>query len=186
MNRLKERSPKRRHRIAAISTIMPVLTTGLLVLPDVSDVIAEAQTAAECLSRPAAQISTPTGTRLSSYQVDTQPDDHTYDLRGLTVARTDPYGDLSGIVVGHDSSAQNPCVIGGTVTSSLSRGTSWSDAKNNYDGSGLEINGTGDITVDGTRVDNIQDGLVPIEEPRDSGVLTARNLYMRYIRDDCI
>jgi hypothetical protein len=71
------------------------------------------------------------------------------------------------------------CVAGGTVQGEYDRNLSWA-AMHSMNNAGIRI-GNADSTIDGIRIDNVEDGIRPI-----AGFFTIRNARLSYIRDDCV
>ena len=72
------------------------------------------------------------------------------------------------------------CVLGGAVLGAYDRTASWSTMHAANNAAVAFKNAL--LTVDGLRVDNVTDGV----RPRAGGTFTVRNVWMTYVRDDCI
>jgi hypothetical protein len=113
----------------------------------------------------------------------------TFDARNATFASY-PTSTLYPFSIGRDSVPPSLCVLGGRVVGSQARSLTWDEMKTNYDGDALRLSGNDWYLADGLRVDNVEDGFAPrgTEDlyPKDGDGFTARNMYMTYIRDDCV
>lgn len=113
----------------------------------------------------------------------------TYDGRGARLIAY-PYASIRPFSVGKKTAPSGVCVLGGLVLGQQPRTLTWDEMKRDYDGDGLRIAGNGRYAVDGLRVDNVEDGIAPRGSdgvyPADGDGFVFRNLYFRYIRDDCV
>jgi len=110
------------------------------------------------------------------------PDGSTYDLRGATIVGY-PETYTYPLMLGKDRPGRSTCVIGGKVVGRQSRALTWHTMKHRVDGDGLNLKSHGG-TVDGIRIDNVEDGIATTG--MDPGGIAISNVYMTYIRDDCI
>jgi hypothetical protein len=101
-----------------------------------------------------------------------------------------PFQTLYPFTVGSETAPAGLCVVGGTVTGQQSRTLTWDQMKTSYDGDGLRIASNNPYLVNGLRVDNVEDGIAPRDAkdryPKLGDGFTFKNLYMTYIRDDCV
>jgi hypothetical protein len=101
-----------------------------------------------------------------------------------------PFTTLYPFTVGSETAPTGLCVVGGIVTGQQSRTLTWDEMKNSYDGDGLRVAGNAPYVVNGLRVDNVEDGVAPRDAkdrfPKLGDGFTLKNLYMKYIRDDCV
>jgi hypothetical protein len=144
-----------------------------------------APSASECLARP--HTLRVTGVQTDQYKVSSPVSDSTYDLRGL-VATGYPDETNYPLAFGearHGRSTGPPaerlCVVGGKVVGRQPRSLTWQQVKHQHDGDALRIVAGGWYVVDGLRADNVEDGVSPFGDG-----FVGRNLYLTYIRDDCI
>jgi hypothetical protein len=144
-----------------------------------------APSASECLARP--HTLRVTGVHADQYKVSSPVSDSTYDLRGL-VAAGYPAETRYPLAFGearHGQSTGPPaerlCVIGGKVVGRQPRSLTWQQVKHQHDGDALRIVAGDWYVVDGLRADNVEDGVSPFGDG-----FVGRNLYLTYIRDDCI
>ncbi len=167
--------------------------------------------AADCLARPAAVRTAVPGTVAGQYRVDRPVDDATYDLRTatftgdgtVTPGTSTPL--IYPLLLGKAKPASAMCVIGGSVSGTMSRSMTWPELKAEerqpngtrtyYDGAALTEFARGDAghLVDGFRADNVSDGIAARGSftttatlPLDGGNAYFRNLYLSSIHDDCI
>ena len=71
------------------------------------------------------------------------------------------------------------CFVGGSVHGEYDRTLSWS-AMHDMNNAGIVF--ANPTTVDGIRIDDVEDGI----RPRGKGPFTVRNAWLSYIRDDCV
>src|SRR6266540_3693392 len=113
----------------------------------------------------------------------------TYDARGAAFVSY-PYKTLYPFSLGKKTAPARLCALGGIVTGQQPPDLTWDQMKTQYDGDGLRIAGNNWYAVDGLRVDNLEDGVAPRGTenlyPEDGDGFTMRNIYLRYIRDDCV
>jgi hypothetical protein len=121
-------------------------------------------------------------TSLQTLRTLTVPDYKTYDLRGTTIVGY-PTVNHYPLAFGKRVPGSRTCVLGGTVVGRQNRALTWQYMKHNLDGDALNFKSVGGL-VDGLRVHNIEDGVGLIGSDPDG--LAMRNVYMTYIRDDCI
>jgi hypothetical protein len=119
---------------------------------------------------------------VQTYRLTAVPDNHAYDLRSARVVGF-PESSRYPLLFGKNRPGRSTCVVGGTVEGQQSRDLTWQTMKRVFDGDGLSIKSTAGV-VDGIRIDNVQDGIGTIGG--DPGGITIRNVYMTYIRDDCL
>ena len=72
------------------------------------------------------------------------------------------------------------CLLGGTVLGQYDRTWTWSQMHGINNAGIAFLNG--DFTIDGLRVDDVEDGI----RPRQGGGFTVRNAWLSYVRDDCV
>lgn len=144
-----------------------------------------APSATACLRRPGTVRLA--GKRDTGVQVDSPRSDASYDLRGV-VSVAYPERTRYPLVFGRvrhgrptGGTAERLCIVGGTVVGQQPRDLTWQEMKRRHDGDGLRVQGGGWYVVDGLRVDNVEDGVAPFGDG-----FVGRNLYLTYIRDDCI
>jgi hypothetical protein len=113
----------------------------------------------------------------------------TFDARTATFDSY-PFTSLYPFGLGKTTAPTNVCVLGGLVRGRQPRTLTWQQMKTHYDGDALRIAGNDWYIIDGLRVDNVEDGVAPrgTDEvyPKDGDGFVLRNLYMTYIRDDCV
>jgi hypothetical protein len=113
----------------------------------------------------------------------------TFDARNARFTAY-PESSLYPFSIGKRNAAAGSCVVGGVVVGGQSRALGWDQMKGAYDGDGLRLSASGGAVVDGLRVDNLEDGVAPrgteSRYPKDGDGFVMRNLYFRYIRDDCV
>jgi hypothetical protein len=148
--------------------------------------VADAPTLASCLANKVTKLS---GTYTSQYRSKKPVAGTTFDARGATFLAY-PFASTYPFSVGKDTAPRRLCVLGGVVVGRQSRGLTWDQMKASYHGAGLRIGGNNWYAVDGLRVDNVEDGISPrgTEDryPKDGDGFVLRNIYMTYIRDDCV
>lgn len=113
----------------------------------------------------------------------------TFDAREATFVSY-PFASTYPFSIGKATAPTRLCIIGGMVLGQQPRSLTWDEMKVQYDGDGLRIGGNDWYVADGARIDNVEDGVAPRGTeglfPKDGDGLTLRNLYLTYIRDDCI
>lgn len=119
---------------------------------------------------------------VQTYRLTAVPDNQAYDLRSARVVGF-PESSRYPLLFGKNHPGRSTCVVGGRVEGQQSRDLTWQTMKRVFDGDGLSIKSQGGV-VDGIRIDNVQDGIGTIGG--DPGGITIRNVYMTYIRDDCL
>ncbi len=72
------------------------------------------------------------------------------------------------------------CVLGGAVLGTYDRSWTWDQMHTQNNAAVTFSNAL--LTVDGTRIDDVTDGI----RPRAGGTFVVRNVWMTYVRDDCI
>lgn len=153
--------------------------------------------ARECLDRP--RLTTASGGFADKYQVSFPPDGTTFDLRRAVFhsyqdENEPPYSNTRPVALGFGSRPDRMCVVGGVIAGYQSRSLGWEELKHcdsgapwdypcSQDGTALLLTGTSWYLADGVRIDNTMDALGGGEETDHA---YYRNLYARYIRDDCI
>jgi len=146
-----------------------------------------AAAAPRCPARPAGAVSRTTGTVTERVNDAHPPDDHTFDLRGMTSIA---YGSstvyaLTFGISGKDSTAGGLCILGGTVRSAVSRARTWDDLNGDVNGDALSFGTRSGVgIVDGLRADNTFDGITTHGDPPAQTVV--RDVWLTGIRDDCI
>jgi hypothetical protein len=98
------------------------------------------------------------------------------DLRGARFL-SGP-GNLYPITLGGGAGV---CVPGGTVLGQFDRFLGWDAMHGDNNNAGIAFENAA-LTVDGLRIDNVTDGI----RPREGGDFAIRNVWLSYIRDDCI
>ncbi len=83
--------------------------------------------------------------------------------------------------IGSKKPVNNMCIVGWTVIGQQSRTLTWRQMHDDLGGSALRVYGS-NYVVDGLRAENVQDGF----DPREGDGFELRNVWMQYIRDDCI
>jgi hypothetical protein len=78
--------------------------------------------------------------------------------------------------------SRNIVVLGGRIVGEQPHEVPWRVMKRFYDGDGVRIEASGELIVDGTYVENVEDGF----SPRGDGYWILRGSHMRYIRDDFV
>jgi hypothetical protein len=81
------------------------------------------------------------------------------------------------------------CVVGPTIVGSAARETSWSEMKHNNDGDGVLFSrAQGPFTLEGARIENVEDAIGPPKSPETprTARFAVRGVYACYIRDDFI
>jgi hypothetical protein len=119
---------------------------------------------------------------MATFRVGAVPDNQAFDLRSARVVGF-PEANRYPLLFGKNRPGRSTCLVGGTVEGQQSRDLTWQTMKRVFDGDGLSIKSAGGV-VDGIRIDNLQDGIGTIGG--DPGGITIRNVYMTYIRDDCL
>jgi hypothetical protein len=144
-------------------------------------------TAKRCLA--ASEVITLKGTYRDEVRYPALIDGVTFDARS---ARFLAYPNQSQypFSIGKANAPAATCVVGGLVVGQQSHSLTWDQMKNAYDGDGLRISARRGAVVDGLRVENVEDGVAPrgteVRYPKDGDGFVLRNLYFRYIRDDCV
>jgi len=126
-----------------------------------------------CLSQPGPLI-TAIGTLSAKYSKMTLLAGSKVDARGL-VELASP-SNLYPIRLGGDAGV---CFAGGRVTGQYDRSATWDDM-HNMNNAAIATDSPF-ITIDGLRVDNVEDGIRP-----QNGPFTIREAHLTYIRDDCV
>lgn len=142
---------------------------------------ATAAPARACLSRDRTRMTRVDGT-LPTYRMGSVADGRTYDLRRATIVGY-PSTNRYALLFGKQVPGDGTCLLGGKIVGQQSKAFSWQTMKKRLDGDGLNFRSQGGI-VDGIRIDNIEDGIGTIGG--DPAGITIRNVYLTYIRDDCI
>ena len=128
-----------------------------------------------------------TGTTDQQYRIDDPPVETTYDLRSLT-STAYPFGDSFPLAFGPDTPGTRTVVIGGTVLGQQDRDLTWEEVHDPYGGGGLRMIGTDYLVSYDLRVDNVNDGFMPL--PPEGDLNAARFLidgcHMTWIRDDAV
>jgi hypothetical protein len=136
-----------------------------------------------------APVVTLSGTYLDQVKSSTPLAGTTWDARGATF-NAYPSATLYPFTVGSETAPVGLCVVGGIVRGQQSRTLTWDQMKSSYDGDGLRIASNNPYVVNGLRVDNVEDGVAPRDakdrSPKRGDGFTLKNLYMTYIRDDCV
>jgi hypothetical protein len=117
-----------------------------------------------------------------TFRVNAVPDGQTYDLRGASVIGY-PAVNRYPLMMGKYGPGTGTCVVGGRVAGHQPRHLDWHQMKGRVDGDGLNIKARGGV-VTGTRIDNVEDGIATTGI--DPGGISISDVYMTYIRDDCI
>ena len=144
-------------------------------------------TTEECLRRPETTVLS--GAYDRQYRVNAPPADTTFDARNAT-STAFPFSTLYPLSFGRSRPARRLCLVGGLVVGQQARELTWDQVKARHDGAGARIAADGWYVVDGLRVENVEDGIDPRgregEFPKGGDGFVLRNLYFRYIRDDCV
>jgi len=74
-------------------------------------------------------------------------------------------------------------IVGGRVIGQQSRNTRHFVMKGEWDGNGITLRGPGISTIEGMYIDNVQDGISPIENVTK---WVVKDVYARHIRDDFV
>lgn len=119
---------------------------------------------------------------MPTYRVGSVRDNQSYDLRSAQIVGY-PTAHNYPLMFGKNNPGRSTCVVGGTVVGHQPRDLTWWTMKHRVDGDGLNIKSNGG-TVDGIRIDNVEDGIATTG--KDPGGIVIRNAYLSYIRDDCI
>jgi hypothetical protein len=143
--------------------------------------VATAASARACLSRDPTRVTRVDGT-VPTYRMGSVADGRTYDLRRATIVGY-PNASRYALLFGKQGPGAGTCVLGGRIVGQQSRAFSWHTMKQRLDGDGLNFRSQGGI-VDGIRIDNVEDGIGTIGG--DPAGITIQNVYLTYIRDDCI
>jgi len=172
-----------RRRPFAVSAVLAIAAASSIVVARAS----EARSAATCLG--ASSVVRLSGTHRTEVRYPSPANETTFDGRSATFLAY-PYQSLYPFSVGKKSAPSRTCVVGGLVIGQQPRSLTWDQMKDAYDGDGLRVAGSERTSVDGLRVDNVEDGVAPrgTEDryPKDGDGLVMRNLYFTYIRDDCV
>jgi hypothetical protein len=126
-----------------------------------------------CLADPGPVI-TLTGTHGGPFDRGALPANARLDARAATFlsSPTDLYPlDLAG--------GNGICLAGGAVRGQFDRGLSW-EAMHGMNNAAVRFE-TGNTTIDGVRIDDVTDGIRPVEGP-----FVIRAAWMSYVRDDCV
>jgi len=138
---------------------------------------------ADCLARSGSTVTEITGSQ-SEYRNNEPPDDWNLDL---TDAQFDGYPDdtTTAVYVGRDAPLGRACIGGGVVVGQQARDLTWNEMHDDIGGGGYRIvtRARQWVRIDGIRVDNVEDALLP---RGPDGRWELHNAYMTYIRDDCI
>jgi hypothetical protein len=134
-----------------------------------------------CQARDRSKVTRVDGT-LPTYRIGSVADGRTYDLRRATIVGY-PATNRYPLLFGKQGPGDATCVLGGRVVGQQSRAFSWQVMKQDLDGDGLNFRSQGGI-VDGTWIDNVEDGIATTGGDPDG--VTISNVYLTYIRDDCI
>jgi len=174
-------------RIAALLVAIPVVVALGVAIGVARQSQSPVPDAQACLERSSTKVLS--GIQEAQYRVGAPKADWTLDARRATFTGY-PFETLYPLTVGADRPARHLCVMGGLVRGQQSRDLTWDEVKNQHDGTGARIAGNDWYVVDGLRVDNIEDGIDPRgtddQYPKDGDGFVLRNLYFRYIRDDCV
>jgi hypothetical protein len=126
-----------------------------------------------CLANPGPTI-TLSGTRTATYSNRTLAAGTKIDARAVTM-----YAGLSNPFPLNLDGQPGVCLAGGTVLGDYNRSWTW-EQMHDRSNTGLRFQ-NGNFTVDGLRVDNVTDGVRPIDGP-----FVIRQSYFSYVRDDCV
>ena len=112
------------------------------------------------------EIVVETGTTDEQYRIDAPVADTTYDLRSFT-STAYPSGSSFPLAFGPESPGARTVVIGGPVIGQQQRGLSWEDVHDPFGGGGLRMIGIDSLVSYDLRVDNVNDGFMPLPPPDD-------------------
>jgi hypothetical protein len=123
------------------------------------------------------------------YRVNFPTANETVDARRAT-STAFPFATLYPFSFGKSVPARHLCLLGGLVEGQQDRDLTWDQVKAKYDGAAVRIAADGWYVVNGLRVENVEDGIDPRgkegQYPKGGDGFVLRNLYFRYIRDDCV
>jgi hypothetical protein len=172
-------------RAAGFATALVMTVVPLVIIHG----LASQPTLSECLGN--TTIVTISGTQTQQVKYSTPAAGTTFDARTATFVSS-PASTLYPLSIGKDNNpaAARLCIVGGKVVGQQSRTLTWDQMKTTYDGDAVRLTANNWYGIDGLRVDNIEDGVAPRGTdglyPKDGDGFTMRNLYMTYIRDDCV
>jgi hypothetical protein len=129
-------------------------------------------------------IKGPVGTYRPRYGWSPNANNLTLDLRQATfLANESRTGDEFQPLHVFNRNRTGLYTVGGRVIGQQSRDLTWSAVKSQWDGNGLLLHGPGVSTAEGMYIDNLHDGISPIE-----GVTkwVVKDVYAKYIRDDFV
>lgn len=154
----------------------PVPTTPVTTATPTTPVTtAPAAGSGECLPRARTEVLS--GLYTDRLTMSSPASDLTIDARG-GVSHT---SGVRALEVGESRLATGLCVLGWSVFGQQSEQLSWRVMHDDIGGSALRVYGS-DYVVDGLRARNVEDGF----DPRGGENFEVRNVWMEYIRDDCI
>jgi hypothetical protein len=129
-------------------------------------------------------IKGPVGTYHPKYRWSPNANNLTLDLRQATLLGNEAKtGDELYPLYADHNRHTGLYVVGGKVIGQQSRDLTWSAVKASWDGNGITLRYPGVSTIEGTYIDNFEDGISPIE-----GVTkwVIKDVYAKYIRDDFV
>jgi hypothetical protein len=121
------------------------------------------------------------------YRIDAPVADTTYDLRSFT-STAYPSGSSFPLAFGPESPGARTVVIGGTVIGQQQRSLSWEDVHDPFGGGGLRMIGVDSLVSYDLRVNNVNDGFMPLPPPYDlnGARFLIDGCHMTWIRDDAV
>jgi hypothetical protein len=127
------------------------------------------------------------GTTGEQYRIDAPVADTTYDLRSFT-STAYPSGSSFPLAFGPESPGARTVVIGGTVIGQQQRSLSWEDVHDPFGGGGLRMIGIDSLVSYDLRVNNVNDGFMPLPPPDDlnGARFLIDGCHMTWIRDDAV
>src|SRR5262245_33773809 len=127
-------------------------------------------------------IKGPVGNVVSRFNWRPNANNLTPDLRQATFLANKTTSALNLLHV-YDGNRTGLYTVGGRVVGQQSRDLGWTAVKTKWDGNGVMLHGPGISTVEGMYIDNVEDGISPIE---DVTKWVVKDVYAKYIRDDFV